>query len=171
MTASRNWFWPKWPWPNDHNLQPVSDIFMLLFGVESTSYVIISTWQECQESDFSSLFTPPFLCLETIKTCPQIVKLRGKKLRKPLIFNLWNEKISYDFLVKCWWYDGKVVTLYPEISPLQLKGYVIVAHSCRLYGAVSVFMTILLNCADTKFLRLISHTFLVILRKKSSSQM
>ena len=30
-----------------------------------------------------------------------------------------------------------VVTLQPEISPLQLKGYVDVAHSCRLYGAVS----------------------------------
>ena len=31
-----------------------------------------------------------------------------------------------------------VVTLHPEISPLQLKGYVDVAHLCRLYGAVSV---------------------------------
>jgi hypothetical protein len=31
-----------------------------------------------------------------------------------------------------------VVPLHPEISPLQLKGYVDVAHSCRLYGAVSV---------------------------------
>ena len=31
-----------------------------------------------------------------------------------------------------------VVPLDPEISPLQLKGYVDVAHSCRLYGAVSV---------------------------------
>ena len=43
---SRNWFWPKWPWPNDHNFlhkQVVSDIFLLLFGVESISYVILST--------------------------------------------------------------------------------------------------------------------------------
>ena len=27
-----------------------------------------------------------------------------------------------------------VVSLHPEISPLQLKGYVDVVHSCRLYG-------------------------------------
>ena len=26
--------------------------------------------------------------------------------------------------------------MYAEIGPLQLKGYVDVAHSCRLYGAV-----------------------------------
>ena len=34
--------------------------------------------------------------------------------------------------------QNKVVSLHSEISPLQLKGYVDVAHSCRLYGAVSV---------------------------------
>ena len=28
-----------------------------------------------------------------------------------------------------------VVTLHPETGPLQLKGYVDVAHLCRLYGS------------------------------------
>lgn len=34
--------------------------------------------------------------------------------------------------------DSKNCCIFaPEISPLQLKGYVDVAHLCRLYGAVS----------------------------------
>ena len=45
---------------------------------------------------------------------------------------------KYYFLLEILWkFKNKVVTLQPEISPLQLKGYVDVAHSCRLYGAVS----------------------------------
>ena len=39
---------------------------------------------------------------------------------------------------KIWNFQKIFLSMHPENGPLQLKGYVDVAHSCRLYGAVSV---------------------------------
>ena len=51
---------------------------------------------------------------------------------------------------KVWWYKEKLLSLHSENSPLQLKGYVDVAHSCRLYGAVSVFCPSLFSLLCTR---------------------
>ena len=47
-----------------------------LFGGESISYIILSTWQKWQGQDFFNLFAPPFCAFRQPKTHPLIVNLR-----------------------------------------------------------------------------------------------